>query len=106
MEEETIAKNNNKREVAESTDETTSTDTLDGERPEMPEDGAMPTDGEMTGENMPMMGGGMPNELMTSTSTSTNEWLIPMTCTGIVSGVMVVATAVICFMIYRFGKKQ
>lgn len=95
MEEEMIAKVN-KREVAETTDET-STDTLDGERPEMPE--------EMEGMGGGPMGGGFQGE-MTMATNDTNEWLVPMTATGIISGVMILATVAVCLTIFFTNKKN
>ena len=102
MEEETVAKNN-KREVAESTDDTATnenTDMLDSERPEMPEDM----------ENMEMgsgpMGGGFPGEMTTMTTTETNEWLVPMTATGIISGTIVLAAVAVCLTIFFTRKKD
>ncbi len=102
MEEETVAKNN-KREVAESTDDTTTsenTDMLDGERPEMPED---MEDAEM---GSGPMGGGFPGEMATMSATETNEWLVPMTATGIISGTIILATVAVCLTMFFLNKKR
>ena len=99
MEEEIIAKNNKSREIAESEDGT-STDMLDGERPEMPED-MEEMDGMSGG---PMGGGGFPGE-MTVAQSETNEWLAPMVGAGSTSGVVIVAAVVIGWMIMRLEKR-
>lgn len=39
-------------------------------------------------------------------STNTNVWLAPLVCTSILSGVIVVATAVICILMYKFTHKK
>lgn len=78
--------------TTESSDTTNSTST---ERPEMPTGG---------GPN----GGGFPGEMTNATvASSTNEWLVPMTATGIISGTIVLATIAICltfFFTSRFKK--
>ena len=110
MEEETIAKNNKNREIAEgegsadaTTGDTTTGDTLDGERPEMPEE--MGEMGEMDGMSSGSMGGGgFPGE-MTMVQSETNEWLAPMVGAGITSGVVIIAAVVIGWMIMRVEKK-
>ena len=101
MEEETLAKTTTRRELAETTDNTSSTDTLDGERPEMPED--------MEGMEMgggPMGGGGFPGEMTTMTAAETNEWLVPMTATGIISGTIILATVAVCLTIFFTNRKK
>lgn len=49
-----------------------------------------------------MMGGGMPTEMTASTQ---NEWLVPMTATGIIAGSIVMSAVAICIMIWFAGKK-
>ena len=101
MEEETIAKTTTRRELAETTDDTSSTDTLDSERPEMP--------GDMEGMEMsggPMGGGGFPGEMTAMTATETNEWLVPMTATGIISSTIILATLAVCLTIFFANKKK
>lgn len=101
MEEEIAAKNNTKREIANTTDDSVSTDNpasadqLDSERPEMPED--------MSGGPM---GGGFPGQMSTGVITDTNEWLVPMTATGIISGVIVIATVAICLTMVFLNRKK
>ncbi len=108
MEEENIAKNNVKREAMESTDDSTSAETANGEQPEMPEElnGEMPDDA----KNMEMgggpMGGGFPGEMTAMTTVETNEWLVPMTATGIISGTIILATIAVCLTIFFTNKKK
>lgn len=107
MEEETIAKNNIKRELAESTDGatptegSTSSDQLDGERPEMPEEMENMGGGPIGGEN-----GGLPGQMTTMAASGTNEWLIPMTATGIISGAIALATVTVCLTMFFLNKKK
>lgn len=68
---------------------------------EMPEMSEMPSN--MRSDRPEMMSGGMP-EMATTTQAVENEWLVPMTCTGIISGVIVVAAVAICFMLYKFRR--
>ena len=87
MEQEVIAKQT-KNKVA---------DTLDGERPELP-------------ENMEQMGGGpmnggFPNEMNAGTIANTNEWLVPMSCAGVVAGSVILSTVAICLMFLRLERK-
>ena len=115
MDENTIAKTN-MRDVAENTEQdsssssssssnknTTSGDTETGDTATNGTDtGGAPDMGEMGG---PMGGGGgMPGE-MTIQATDTNEWLVPMTAAGIVSGTVIVAAVVVCLMMFRLEKK-
>ena len=102
--EETIAKRNNKSNQAEgdnmNEDNTEPVDnSAEGSesngRPELPEN--------MQGGGP--MGGVMPGQMSTSMGTSSNEWLVPMSCAGVVSGIVVIATAVICYMLSRLEKK-
>ena len=93
---EQIAKTN-PREIAAS-DSTDTTDTMSEERPELPEDM------EQTGGPM---GGGFPGQMTTGkVANTTNEWLIPMTATGIISGTMILATIAICLTIFFTRKKH
>lgn len=64
------------------------------ERPEMPSE---MEGGESMG-GFQGNGGGFPGEMTTGTvaTTETNEWLVPMTATGIISGAIVLAAAAIC----------
>lgn len=71
------------------------------EMSEMSEMSEMPSN--MRSGRPEMMSGGMP-EMTTTTQTVENEWLVPMTCTGIISGVIVVAAVAICFMLYKFRR--
>ena len=101
MEEETLAKTTTRRESTETTDDTSSTDMLDGERPELPED--------MEGTEMgggPMGGGGFPGEMTAMTAIETNEWLVPMTATGIISGTIILATVAVCLTIFFTNRKK
>lgn len=67
---------------------------------EMPEN--MPE--EMQGG--PMGRGGFDQAMVAGTVEDTNEWLVPMTATGIISGTIVVAAAAICVMMWWLNKKK
>ena len=87
-----IAENNTGTEMCDPTDESC-------EIPEMP-DGGNTT--QMQG-GPGMMGGGMAS---TMTTTQSNEWLIPMTATGIISGTIAIAAAAICIVIWLTNKRK
>ncbi|MBQ3348685.1 hypothetical protein IJG90_04205 [Candidatus Saccharibacteria bacterium] len=76
-----------------------STSATDGTTSEMPE---MPGD---MGQGGPM-GSGFSGGATTMAATETNEWLVPMTATGIIAGTIVAATVAICLMIWFTGKKK
>lgn len=107
MEEETIAKTTTRRELAETTDGSTTTDTTNTETQTMPEMPADTATGEMP-ENMNggPMGGGFPGEMTSMTATETNEWLVPMTATGIISGAIILAAVAVCLTIFFANKKK
>ncbi len=65
--------------------------------PEKPEEG---DETEMSGGPM---GGERPE--MTTSTTSENEWLVPMSAAGVVAGSVIVSAIAICIMIWRFGCK-
>ncbi len=94
MEEETIAKTE-QREMR----GPIAMNTEDGEM-KMPEE--MPEDMQGGGP----MGGGFPQEMMTTTIEDTDEWLVPMTATGIISGTIVLAATAICVMTWWLNKKK
>jgi hypothetical protein len=95
---EQIAKNNT-RQIA--TEESDSADTLDAERPEMPED--MEENGMMRGP----MGGGFPGEMTSTTvATESDPWLVPMVATSIISGVMILSAVAVCLTIFFTRKKD
>lgn len=94
MEEETIAKAE-QREMR----EPIAANTEDGEM-EMPE--GMPEDMQGGGP----MGGRFSQEMVAGTVEGTNEWLIPMTATGIISGAIVLVGVAICVMMWWLNKKK
>ncbi|MBQ8156442.1 hypothetical protein IJ101_01500 [Candidatus Saccharibacteria bacterium] len=95
---EQIAKNNT-RQIA--TEESDSTDTLDAERPEIPED--MEENDMMRGP----MGGGFPGEMTSTTvATESDPWLVPMVATSIISGVMILSAVAVCLTVFFTRKKN
>lgn len=92
--------------LAQTNDESSSSNTT-GSGTEVAPDatsGEMPAD---MGQGGPMMGGFNGGGFQTTTvTTSGNEWLIPMTATGIISGVIVAAAVAICLTIWFSGKKK
>ena len=93
---EQIAKNNT-RQIA--TEE--SADTLDAERPEIPED--MEENGMTRGP----MGGGFPGEMTSTTvATESGPWLVPMVATSIIPGVMILSAVAVCLTIFFTRKKN
>lgn len=107
MKEETIAKTTTRRELAEMTDGSSTTDTTNTETQTMPEMPADTATGEMP-ENMNggPMGGGFPGEMTAMTAIETNEWLVPMTATGIISGTVILAAAAICLTIFFTNRRK
>ena len=96
---EQIAKNNTRQIATEK--ESDSADTLDAERPEMPED--MEENGMMRGP----MGGGFPGEMTSTTvATESDPWLVPMVATSIISGVMILSAVAVCLTIFFTRKKD
>ncbi|MBR2830847.1 hypothetical protein IKE83_00615 [Candidatus Saccharibacteria bacterium] len=92
--------------LAQSTDGSSSSDTT-GSGTEMAPDA---TSGEMPagmGQGGPIMGGFNGGGFQATTAATTgNEWLIPMTATGIISGVIAIAAVAICLTIWFSGKKK
>ncbi len=83
------------------TTDTTETEMLTNTPPEKPEEGDE-TEVEMGGGPM---GGERPEEMALTSTTSENEWLVPMTAAGIVAGSVIISAIAICIMIWRFGCK-
>ena len=78
-------------------DPSTGDGTETNEMPEMPSD--------MTGGMQGGMGG-FRGEMMTAAAPSSNEWLVPMTAAGIISGSIILAAVAICIMLFRVEKKM
>ena len=60
------------------------------------------------GQGGPMMDGGMMGGMlgeMAGTVATTNEWMIPMTATGIIAGSIVAAAVAVCVTLWVVGKK-
>lgn len=77
----------------------TTTETLTNTPPEKPEEG---DETEMSGGPM---GGERPEEMSLTSTTSENEWLVPMSAAGVVAGSVIISAIAICIMIWRFGCK-
>ncbi len=75
------------------------TETLTNTPPEKPEEGE---ETEMGGGPM---GGERPEEMALTSTTSENEWLVPMSAAGVVAGSVIVSAIAICIMIWKFGCK-
>ncbi len=83
------------------TTDTTETEMLTNTPPEKPEEGDE-TEVEMGGGPM---SGERPEEMALTSTTSENEWLVPMTAAEIVAGSVIISAIAICIMIWRFGCK-
>ncbi len=81
------------------TDTTDTTEMLTNTPPEKPEEG---DETEMSGGPM---GGERPEEMSLASTTSENEWLVPMSAAGVVAGSVIISAIAICIMIWRFGCK-
>lgn len=77
----------------------TTTEMLTNTPPEKPEEG---DETEMSGGPM---GGERPEEMSLTSTTSENEWLVPMSAAGVVAGSVIISAIAICIMIWRFGCK-